>query len=159
MVSPVGEEHPEASVLSLEKSFPRRLDRRLGVRSVVGAQRRLCSASVKRRGRPHQCVSHIRSGCGAVSIRGAAHEAQHVCSAALTDRSGRSFVGLPHPIYGCEYGTEDLSHARASSRRGYGLAGPMVMAPFQGSILEDFLRQQKIKRSCQWVHRYRPRPS
>ncbi|GBP69302.1 hypothetical protein EVAR_57546_1 [Eumeta japonica] len=31
-----------------------------------------------------------------------------------------------------------LPHARASSRRGYDPDGPVVMAPFQGSKLEDF---------------------
>ncbi|GBP72743.1 hypothetical protein EVAR_75362_1 [Eumeta japonica] len=42
---------------------------------------------------------------------------------------------------------------------GYEPDGPMVMVPFQGSKLEDFPRQPEIKRSCQWVHRHRPRPS
>ncbi|GBP56135.1 hypothetical protein EVAR_26106_1 [Eumeta japonica] len=61
-----------------------------------------------------------------------------------------SFVGLPHPICGCGYGTEDLPHARASSRCGYDPDGPVAMAPFQGSIPEDFPRQPEIKKSCQW---------
>ncbi|GBP43658.1 hypothetical protein EVAR_30492_1 [Eumeta japonica] len=74
-------------------------------------------------------------------------------------RPVRSFVGLPHPICGCECGTEDLPHARASSCRGYNPDGPVVMAPFQGSKLKYFPRQPEIKRSCQWVHRHRPRPS
>ncbi|GBP44958.1 hypothetical protein EVAR_84449_1 [Eumeta japonica] len=52
-----------------------------------------------------------------------------------------------------------LSHAGASSRRGYDRDGPVVMAPFQGSKLEDFPRRPEIKRSCQWAHRHRPRPS
>ncbi|GBP66371.1 hypothetical protein EVAR_88481_1 [Eumeta japonica] len=52
VVNPVGEEHPEASVCNL-KSFPRRPGRRLAVRSVVSAQLRLHSASVKRGGRPY----------------------------------------------------------------------------------------------------------
>ncbi|GBO99175.1 hypothetical protein EVAR_481_1 [Eumeta japonica] len=44
-----------------------------------------------------------------------------------------------------------LPHARASYRRGYDPDGPVVMVPFQGSILEDFPRQPEIKRSCQWA--------
>ncbi|GBP68301.1 hypothetical protein EVAR_4900_1 [Eumeta japonica] len=52
-----------------------------------------------------------------------------------------------------------LSHARASSCRRYDPDGPVVMAPFQGSKLEDFLSQPEINRSCQWVHRHRLRPS
>ncbi|GBP45980.1 hypothetical protein EVAR_24173_1 [Eumeta japonica] len=73
--------------------------------------------------------------------------------------TSRSFEGLPHPICGCGYGTGDLLYARASSRRGYDPDGPVVRASFQGSKLENFPRQPEIKRSCQWVHRYRPRPS
>ncbi|GBP01155.1 hypothetical protein EVAR_99342_1 [Eumeta japonica] len=71
----------------------------------------------------------------------------------------RSFVDFPHPICECGYGTEDLPHARVSSRRGYDPDSPVVIAPFQGSKLKDFLRQPEIKRSCQWVHRHRLRPS
>ncbi|GBP63234.1 hypothetical protein EVAR_56615_1 [Eumeta japonica] len=52
-----------------------------------------------------------------------------------------------------------LPHARASSRRGYDPDGPVAMAPFEVSKLEDFSRPSEIKRSYQWVHRYRPRPS
>ncbi|GBP63505.1 hypothetical protein EVAR_49560_1 [Eumeta japonica] len=52
-----------------------------------------------------------------------------------------------------------LPHARASSRRGYDPDGPMVIAPFWGSKFEEFSSQSEIKRSCQWVHRHRPRPS
>ncbi|GBP32476.1 hypothetical protein EVAR_24640_1 [Eumeta japonica] len=52
-----------------------------------------------------------------------------------------------------------LHNARTSSRRGYDPDGPVVMAPFQGSKLEAFSRQPKIRRSCQWVHRHRLRPS
>ncbi|GBP26494.1 hypothetical protein EVAR_85996_1 [Eumeta japonica] len=58
-------------------------------------------------------------------------------------------MGFPHPICGCGYRTEDLPHARASSRWGYDPDGPVVMAPFQGSKLEDFPRQLEVKRSCQ----------
>ncbi|GBP75521.1 hypothetical protein EVAR_58802_1 [Eumeta japonica] len=52
-----------------------------------------------------------------------------------------------------------LPHARASSRWGYDPDGPVVMAPFRGSKLEEFPSQPEIKRSCQWVHRHHPRPS
>ncbi|GBP17301.1 hypothetical protein EVAR_17789_1 [Eumeta japonica] len=66
--------------------------------------------------------------------------------------AARSFVGFPHPICGCGYGTKDLPHARASSRRGYDPDGPVVMAPFQGPKLEDFPRQPEIRRSCHALH-------
>ncbi|GBP40366.1 hypothetical protein EVAR_86512_1 [Eumeta japonica] len=52
-----------------------------------------------------------------------------------------------------------LPHARLFSRRGYDPDGPVVMAPFRGSKLEEFPNQPEIKKSCQWVHRHYPRPS
>ncbi|GBP49753.1 hypothetical protein EVAR_81372_1 [Eumeta japonica] len=59
VVSPVGEEYPEASVRNLEISFPRRPGRRLAVRSVVSTQRRPHSASIERRGWPRCRVACI----------------------------------------------------------------------------------------------------
>ncbi|GBP19610.1 hypothetical protein EVAR_102159_1 [Eumeta japonica] len=52
-----------------------------------------------------------------------------------------------------------LPHARVSSRRGYDLNGPVVMAPFRRSKLGEFPSQPEINRSCQWVHRHHSRPS
>ncbi|GBP60601.1 hypothetical protein EVAR_50965_1 [Eumeta japonica] len=64
-------------------------------------------------------------------------------------------MGFSHPICGCGrcgYGTEDLPHVRTSSRRAYDPDGLVVMAPFQGSKLEDFPRQPGIKRTCHVLH-------
>ncbi|GBP78515.1 hypothetical protein EVAR_60532_1 [Eumeta japonica] len=125
----------------LKQLFPRRPGRRLAVCSVVGARRRTHPASDERRGRPYQCVSHVRGGHGRSGAQRVKRGARRACSAAHTHagRPALTPVGIGRDldcIVDCRRCPRCRSHSRetwlscqlpsdpAAPRRG-GRRGPL----------------------------------